>query len=797
MNFHKRVAAMLATSMLFTVAPIMTYGTSMNYLQRAVLRVPENHVCKDITTANALRVKFSDHDTKSPSEIFYLELNNAKWDSEALSELFSYSEFEKAWYFGSDDGLGGSTGVKYEMQSHSLMKVTVFAVNPNGYYTFPLITKITGQQASVRLDASEGGTTASEGTYTFATVVEGHGSLLVTDTLPTFYNEGYLAPLKFTESYVGAMLTDTTIDLSLTSNEYEFDFKNLKPVTCEYSLEGYRTYLWEGDNIEFLDGFTKNKFPVYLRMKENHGGEVKVIIPGLTIPRTTTSSAGTIKLKNIGVKSTKKMPNEGTLGVNIKSNDLTNDVKNLSLATIRRYGSYIEMRDKVPTSIVAGQTGEIIFVIGENIPDSLIGGREAHVQLSDGAAFDYRYLLQKYGEKAVTKTDLDALTDEEVKSLSPNLDAEKLKGLKLIQEQTNGNMIESVCFAQDESGSILENELIFTFNKDLQSNDLIDKVTLAMPVYVPITSKDKNTIWMTLSGRAVDGSSSTAALSIKSPFKVEPTPTHIKVGLQNQFGGSLKVIETNAKMLKRGGLNFKLVNIPKGISFSDNATVAIVGDIDRFRLRSQRQEEDTFLESSIKLLSNEMSTLEFNFGDITADRTISEGKYDLEMSGETIDVYGASLIIEDFFIVDTPNTYDIEIKGLDESEVIFTISSKKCLKDKRELYFDAAPYLEEPGYTMVPVRNVVKAFGIADEHLVFDEERVTLFANNKTIQLTSSSALALVDGTQIPMGAPVTIKEGRTYIPIADIARLLDLKVEWNAAMKTITFTKQKTVGAQ
>ena len=101
---------------------------------------------------------------------------------------------------------------------------------------------------------------------------------------------------------------------------------------------------------------------------------------------------------------------------------------------------------------------------------------------------------------------------------------------------------------------------------------------------------------------------------------------------------------------------------------------------------------------------------------------------------------------------------------------------------------DAPSYIQDPGYTMVPVRYVAQAFGVAEKDILFGNGTVTIFAGERTLSLTSGSATALVNGNPVTMGAKVVIKEGRTYAPAGEIARLLGINTTWDAATKTATF---------
>ena len=90
---------------------------------------------------------------------------------------------------------------------------------------------------------------------------------------------------------------------------------------------------------------------------------------------------------------------------------------------------------------------------------------------------------------------------------------------------------------------------------------------------------------------------------------------------------------------------------------------------------------------------------------------------------------------------------------------------------------------------MIPVRYVSEAFGIDGHNIAFEKGIVTLFAGNRIVQLTNGSNIALVNGVKFPMEQAVAIKEGRTYIPVGEVGRILGVNVNWNNETKTATFT--------
>ena len=103
---------------------------------------------------------------------------------------------------------------------------------------------------------------------------------------------------------------------------------------------------------------------------------------------------------------------------------------------------------------------------------------------------------------------------------------------------------------------------------------------------------------------------------------------------------------------------------------------------------------------------------------------------------------------------------------------------------------DVAPYISAKNRVMIPLRFVSEAFGIAPQDIMFDQPTgtVTMFMNDQVIQLVNGSAHVLVNGVKIPMEEQMTIKDDRAFLPMGELARILNIDVEWDNGTKTVTF---------
>ena len=89
---------------------------------------------------------------------------------------------------------------------------------------------------------------------------------------------------------------------------------------------------------------------------------------------------------------------------------------------------------------------------------------------------------------------------------------------------------------------------------------------------------------------------------------------------------------------------------------------------------------------------------------------------------------------------------------------------------------------------MVPIRYLLEVFGISGENIAFNKGTITITAGAKTIVLKNGSDTIQVDGKAVKLGTAVVIKDGRTFVPMGQIAKLLGIQVEWDNETKTATF---------
>ena len=116
----------------------------------------------------------------------------------------------------------------------------------------------------------------------------------------------------------------------------------------------------------------------------------------------------------------------------------------------------------------------------------------------------------------------------------------------------------------------------------------------------------------------------------------------------------------------------------------------------------------------------------------------------------------------------------------------------------KQTTIDAKSFISQ-GRTMIPVRYVAESMGMKVE---WDKKTMTVILKNKEVTVkipvkTDKIIVIKADGTKQEYTSDIKpiVKNGRTYLPISNIAKVLDLKpgegIKWDNNTKQVTIVKQ------
>ena len=136
----------------------------------------------------------------------------------------------------------------------------------------------------------------------------------------------------------------------------------------------------------------------------------------------------------------------------------------------------------------------------------------------------------------------------------------------------------------------------------------------------------------------------------------------------------------------------------------------------------------------------------------------------------------------------------------EKTEVVITIGSKimeritNGINDK--IMMDIAPFIEE-NRTMLPIRFVAEALGFKVEW-VNETKTVVLTNRDNVVKIPVDTNQIIVNGKVYESDVKPVLKDNRTMLPIANIARVLGLKdgtdILWDETTKKVTIIREQII---
>ena len=698
--------------------------------------------------------------------------------------------------------------IKYTRQTGSTMKVEVTGVQDGDKVQFPMPVKVTAEEVKVTVDPNGGNSSVTGGTYTVVAAADKQFSLAVAtgDDLKHFYNEGELSTITLNERFLNSFASkgqELALRIELDNDEFEFDENS------NVTIEGRMGYDFKAESF--------NQHEVLFVVDSEDKATAYVIINPNRLPISLANSKGKIDIKGIKVRSFDKEIELGDLkadivavkdqkikaeksvdnGVYVQADEWTivggaeldKEYKDAVLAKVEKYGATITMKDEKAVDIVAGREQDVEFTVKENVDDVFVGERTLTLSLKDNeGATDKEYFMLTRNEANHPWLIIDEIAN--------NKDTNIVQDVELTFVDKEGdlkaaNATDANEYAKQNMVRVKEIKVKFAPYRNglsINKNDERDSFTVKTKVYVPVSEQDKKTIDVVGELRGEEVKAATA-VNVIDPFDVTFDTTTVKVGLQDQVVNTYAIKETDKEMFNKGTLEMKFVSGKKG---GDGIILETKGNMDVTEGTLKKANLGSLTQGNkvdFKRQSKAAATLTFKDAKITVDRTVPEGLYDLKLSGSAVDKYDGSYTVSKFLNIGTQNTQDIqETNGLSKVEAVFTVGANKYMVEGVEAEMDATPYIQDGGNIMVPVRYVSEAFGVKPQNILVNGNVITIFAGNRTIQLTVGSNVAAVNGTNVEMSTKVVIKEGRTYIPAGQLAKILGLKSTWNNETKTATF---------
>lgn len=97
----------------------------------------------------------------------------------------------------------------------------------------------------------------------------------------------------------------------------------------------------------------------------------------------------------------------------------------------------------------------------------------------------------------------------------------------------------------------------------------------------------------------------------------------------------------------------------------------------------------------------------------------------------------------------------------------------------RTIYTDQSPYIEN-SRTFVPIRFISEALGVDEVSWDDSSQTAILIDKGREIRLPVGSSSAQINGRSVELDAPISVYQGRTFVPVRFIAENFDCKVSWD-----------------
>lgn len=348
-----------------------------------------------------------------------------------------------------------------------------------------------------------------------------------------------------------------------------------------------------------------------------------------------------------------------------------------------------------------------------------------------------------------------------------------------------------------------------------------DKMELSFKLTLVAEPNFTGDVKLKLSGDAFDKAQEVTIAKFVSPYTVEAAQNDLIIDYRNtKVPTNVVVKEAEEGLWKKDQMDFNF-NVDY-MTFEDDATYTVDkdSDLEVKALKGTKMGFKVTEESSDKAAVVTISDVS-----LYMSRSIAAGAYDLDLmtapgqkmltgeklftastDGETKTGYYVADVIdmkrdskdgwEDKFYTVKEGFVNVITAGRDQDDASFTkkvvvpVGEKYLIAGEEQVALDVPAYISAAGYTMLPVRAVATALGINNNNVLWNQasRTVTILYGQRIITMVAGQKVVTVNGNTIPASATVQIKDGRTFLPMRDLATALGVTdITWDAATKTAT----------
>ena len=490
-------------------------------------------------------------------------------------------------------------------------------------------------------------------------------------------------------------------------------------------------------------------------------------------------------------------------------------------------GSFKATADAVEAAKVVDQTVTLSVDEDEDVP-VIYSGVDVN---NDGITDDSDHLSLEVTLKETAKSSLDLpegvyVTDVKVKK-TDNVEINGATSATAIA----GEFEKAYKKGEYDGFEFARRSFVDTDNKD-------DAMELSFKLELVAEPDFTGDVKLTLEGDAFDKKQEVTIAKFVAPYTVEAAQNDLIIDYRNTKVPTNIVVKEAEEGLWKKGLDFTFgIDKFDDDDFENDATYTVDNKSD-LEIKEAKKGLGFKVDTES---SDEPAAVTISDISLYMSRSIAAGTYDLQLiTNANIDMYAEELattetadrkVVTDAFATTAvgtkytvaddkdfndgakinKNTVDyatvkegfinVITAGRDQDDASFTkkvvvpVGEKYLIAGEEQVALDVPAYISAAGYTMLPVRAVATALGINNNNVLWNQasRTVTILYGQRIITMVAGQKVVTVNGNTIPASATVQIKDGRTFLPMRDLATALGVTdITWDAATKTATMNGSK-----
>lgn len=660
--------------------------------------------------------------------------------------------------------------------SRIIVKTSGYRFKDGDVLSIPLFVRTTGGTASVSIDSLDSEFT-SQG-KTFAKTADGDTELSI-EKVQNFYDDDEIKNLYLEELVAGTIEPGKIISLRING-----DFK------MKADKDGVKVTRITGDggtDVEVLKKDSDNNYVAFAPGDE--ADEIYLRVKG------TAKSTKATQYRIQGLKIVEDGADFGDEASITVSGGGTSK-QTIKIGNYEDFGVKLTAEDKDLPVIYAGTMANSKYdnqtlkvTIEETVANSFIDNRKMEITLPEGVEF-----VNDSGKKGAAPDSIDDVTEDFKVYNFAGSESDVKKAMTL---NDNGTKITiSGKDLPDASGT----------NKDR-------KRKIEFSVHVSAEADFTGDVVMTLGGPGVaDKNVSATVATVKAPIEVRTAVNELKIDYRNTEIADITLVEPEAGLWAKDDV----INLEgERMSFESGAKAEVVnGDMKLDKYDGDYLDvNDGVL--SVKVSSRSSKTpaeIKISGLSLYMDRSLAAGNYKLKVFGEPKNEFFMNNYDKDgddfanVFETQKVTVMDDFVKivtaGRDKDDATFTTkivvpvggdvitAGTKEIK-LSEMQGGACPpaYINNDGYTMLPVRAVVEALNeIATVRWDDATKTCTIGFGQRVFSMTVGSKVLNLNGVSTALNAAPENKDGRVFLPLRDLGYALglsDSQISWDSTTQT------------